>query len=618
MGITRAGLGVSGKFRHGWSRRAVVVALAGACVVVPVGTATAGASSTFTMSGVPGPQPGTPPGVRVGSAPDLPVGAQPVSALTAGTDLSVDVALAPRDPAALASYARAVSTPGSNRYGDYLRAGQFVDRFGADRSAIAAVDRSLVSAGLHPGPVAADHLSIPVRATAGQLAAAFSIGFTRYRIRGGRIAYANTAAPRLAGTVASHVQAVVGLDDLNLAAPAASGGRPLVSPSGPAACATASSDATRQGSHTDTAVATAYGFGSLYAQGDLGAGQTVALYELQGFGAGDIAAYQSCFHTRTKVTTIAVVGGPLRNSGVGEADVDIEQVVSLAPSAHILVYEGPNNGNGGYATYASIIGADQARVISTSWGLCEPFSGQASATAENTLFEEAAVQGQTVVAASGDEGSEDCLGSAYAHDTLAVDDPASQPFVTGAGGTSWSGSGTARVETAWNDGPTCCWGAGGGGISSFWTMPSYQSSTHGVINAGSSGRPCGAAAGTDCREVPDVSALAGPYPYLEYVSGAWGSWGGTSLAAPLWASLIALSDASKTCSGKDIGFANPLLYHVAQTDPQAFHDVVRGDNDLTGRNKDVFRAGVGYDMATGLGAPNAAVLPAALCALAAA
>ena len=57
---------------------------------------------------------------------------------------------------------------------------------------------------------------------------------------------------------------------------------------------------------------------------------------------------------------------------------------------------------------------------------------------------------------------------------------------------------------------------------------------------------------------------------------------------------------------------------MAQTDPQAFHDVVRGDNDLTGRNKDVFRAGVGYDMATGLGAPNAAVLPAALCALAAA
>ena len=140
-----------------------------------------------------------------------------------------------------------------------------------------------------------------------------------------------------------------------------------MSPGGPAACATASSDATRQGSHTDTAVATAYGFGSLYAQGDLGAGQTVALYELQGFGAGDIAAYQSCFHTRTKVTTIAVVGGPLRNSGVGEADVDIEEVLGLAPLVHILVYQGPNSASGAYDTYSSIVAQDTAKVVSTSW-----------------------------------------------------------------------------------------------------------------------------------------------------------------------------------------------------------------------------------------------------------
>ena len=147
-------------------------------------------------------------------------------------------------------------------------------------------------------------------------------------------------------------------------------------------------------------------------------------------------------------------------------------------------------------------------------------------------------------------------------------------------------------------------------------MPSYQTSAHGigVVNAGSSGKPCGAAAGTYCREVPDVSALAGPFPYLNYVSGSWGSWGGTSLAAPLWASLIALSDASNTCSGENIGFANPLLYDVAATDPAAFNDVTVGNNDLTGKNGGVYRALVGYDMATGLGTPNASVLPDALCA----
>ena len=179
------------------------------------------------------------------------------------------------------------------------------------------------------------------------------------------------------------------------------------------------------------------------------------------------------------------------------------------------------------------------------------------------------MQGQTVVASSGDEGPEDCLGSGYSDDTLAVDDPASQPFVTGAGGVSWTAlKGDTPTETAWNDGPTCCWGAGGGGVSSLWSMPSYQSDwpRSGWSTPGSSGAPCGAAAGTYCREVPDVSALSGPFlPGVR--DGQWGAWGGTSLAAPLWASLIALSNASQACAGKNIGFANPLLYLAAGLSP---------------------------------------------------
>jgi kumamolisin len=243
--------------------------------------------------------------------------------------------------------------------------------------------------------------------------------------------------------------------------------------------------------------------------------------------------------------------------------------------------------------------------------------GKATADPENTLFEEAAVQGQTIVAAAGDQGSEDCLGSSPG-DGLAVDDPASQPFVTGVGGTSWTASGSPPTETAWNDGAKadCCWGAGGGGVSELWAMPSYQadSTAVGVINDHSSGKSCGAHTGSYCRQVPDVSALAGPYPYLDYVSGTWGSWGGTSLAAPLWASLIALADASATCSGKDIGFANPILYQVAAADPTAFNDVTVGNNDLSGKHKGLYPATVGYDMATGLGTPDVAALPEQLCA----
>ena len=533
----------------------LVAGLAGALVLSSIGTdAVVGAT--------------TPSKVRLGHPPRLPAGATAVSSLPRTTALSVDVVLQPRDPVGLRSYAEAVSTPGASQYRHYLTVQEFVSRFGPTESTIASVKQALASAGLQPGGVGANHLSIPVRATAGQLASAFSTGFTRYRVSGGRIAYANITAPQMSGSVAPYVQTVVGLDDLSLPTPAIRhstfGGalakaNPHGGTGGPQACSTAVTDARNEDSYTTDQVASAYGFPDLYGQGDLGSGQTVALYELQVFRASDVATYQSCFGTDTPVTTVDVDGGPLAHSGVGEADVDIEQVSGLAPDTHILVYEGPNTDSGGYDTYSSIVSQNEAKVISTSWGECEAFMGSAAAQAENSLFEEAAAQGQTIVAASGDQGSEDCLENGYANDTLAVDDPASQPFVTGAGGTSWSAAGTPPTESAWNDGPTCCWGAGGGGVSSLWAMPSYQTGTQGigVINAGSSGVPCGAASGSYCREAPDVSALSGPYPYLNYVSGDWGSWGGTSLAAPLWASLIALSNASSACSGEDIRIRQP-------------------------------------------------------------
>ncbi len=606
---------LSGCLSNGKSRFAATLAAGLIAVTVSGFTSTTAAAATTAN---------VPARVRLGHTPRLPADAAVVSPLPEATTLSVNVVLQPRNPSALTAYAQAVSTPGTDLYRHYLSVRQFADRFGPTPSTIRSVDRALGNVGLHPGIASTNGLSITVRATAGQLSAAFSTGFERYRVSGGRIAYANTAPPQISGAVAPFVQTVVGLDDLSLAQPASqqspAGGshaaeEPHVATGGPQPCAKAVTDASDDDSLTTDEVAAAYGFSNLYKQGDLGSGQTVDLYELQGYGSKDISTYQTCYGTSTSVATVLVDGGPLANSGVGEADIDIEQVLSLAPETHILVYEGPNSATGVYDTYNSIVTQDKAKVVSTSWGLCEASEGSSAAQAENTVFEEAATQGQTLVAASGDQGSEDCLGSDYSDDTLAVDDPSSQPFVTAAGGTSWSGSVTAPSESVWNDGPCDCFGASGGGISALWTMPSYQSSSHGigVTNSGSSGTPCDAATGAYCRETPDVSALAGQYPYLSYVSGAWGDWGGTSFAAPLWASLIALSNASSTCSGKDIGFANPILYEVEASDPTAFNDITVGNNDLTGENDGAYPALVGYDMASGLGTPNGATLPAALC-----
>src|SRR5580658_6613768 len=174
---------------------------------VAAGAAPAGAATAASLA----PQ-------RIGTAPGLPRGARLLGALAASTTMQVEVVLEPRDPAALTAFASAVSTPGSPLYRHYLARGQFATRFGATPAAVAAVEASLRAEGLRPGPVSADRLSIPVTATEGELAKAFSTSFERVAV-GGRVAYANTAAPLFAGAVKSAVEGVIGLDDLYLPRP---------------------------------------------------------------------------------------------------------------------------------------------------------------------------------------------------------------------------------------------------------------------------------------------------------------------------------------------------------------------------------------------------------------
>jgi subtilase family serine protease len=601
-------------------RRRAGVAMVGVVLMTALGlvpTSSAGAASNP---------------VRIGGVPRPGLGSVKLPPLPRTAEIRVDVTLQPRHPAALADYAQAVSTPGSSLYRHYLAPGQFVDQFGPTPQAIQSVDQALRGAGLHPGAISGNHLSIPVRATAAQLSSAFSTGFQQYQLSSGRVAYANTAAPLIAAGAAPYVQGVVGLDDLHLPTPAAVRGRSVGAPralpksgprsGGPEPCPTAVTDGQNDDSYTTDQLAAAYGFPSLYSSGDLGTGQAVALLEFQGYSPSDIATYQSCYRTDTSITAINTDGGPTKGSGVGEADGDMENIIGLAPDTDILVYQAPNTDTSWIDNWNAAVSQDKAKVISISWGICEQLDST-SPQSENTILEQAAAQGQTFLAAAGDSGSEDCLGPGDQNDYLAVDDPGSQPYMTDVGGTQWTAVATPPAETTWNDGVVecggvaACFGAGGGGISQNWTMPSYQTDAApsvGVIDGESSGTPCGATGGAYCRQVPDVSALAGEFPYLLYIGGSWGDWGGTSFAAPLWASLVSLANASSACRGTSVGFADPTLYRVAGSDPGAFNDITSGNDDITGDNGDLYQAGTGYDMATGLGSPNGAVLPSALCA----
>jgi subtilase family serine protease len=562
-------------------RKLTVLAAAGWAVALALWTAPASNAAT-----------------RLGVAPHLPTGASVLGLLPSATPMNVAVALRPRDPAGLQSYATAVSTPGSSIYGQYLTPAQFAARFGPTPSQISEVEQSLRAHGLSPGPVSPNDLSIPVATTAGQLEQAFSLALARVALPGARTAIANSVAPLLDANVAGLVQSVVGLDTVAHPVPliqrsAVRAARPHatahVLTGGPQPCAAAQAAQAAQGGFTTDQIAAAYGLPGLYITGDQAAGQTIVLYELEPYDPSDIAAFQACYGTHAPVSNVVVDGGAGGGPGAGEAALDIEQAIGFAPGASIVVYEGPNStatgpGSGYYDTWNAIISQDRGQVVSASWGQCEPLEPVADAQALGNLFAEAATQGQTIVSASGDEGSEGCNnppGQGPPDTALAVGDPASQPFVTGVGGTSLESPGPRPVEQVWNNGGSFLAslsgaGASGGGLSSRWRMPPYQS-----------GAPAS----------------------LHVIQGF-----SSSGATPLWGAVFALANASSVCQGLRIGFANPLLYNAAATSySSAFNDVLVGNNDFTGTNAGRYPAGAGYDMATGLGTPNAAGLVGAMC-----
>jgi subtilase family serine protease len=589
--------------------------------------------------------------VRVGQAPAVPAGATFVGMVPAATRLHVTVALRPRDPSALAAYARAVSTPGSASYRRYLTPSQFARRFGATPAQIGATRRSLLAQGLSPGGVSRGSLSISVVASAARLERAFSVSLTRLALRDGRMTIRASAAPALPASMARTVQAVVGLNTtaprplLVRARPGSGRGAGRGSPArghvvtgGPQPCSAASAAAPGQQAFTADQIASAYGFPGLYGAGDNGAGVTVAVYELEPFDPADIAAYQSCYGTHATISDVPVDQGAGTGPGSGEAALDIENLIGLAPNVNVLVYEGPNSnsgapGSGPYDTFSAIVNQNRARVLTVSWGQCERALGQTDAIAENTLFQQATIQGQSILAASGDSGAEDCdTGGALPQTQAAVDDPSSQPFVTGVGGTTLSALGPQPTESVWNSGGTVLSGmlqpgASGGGISALWPMPAPQLDAAAALNvrtAQAAGSTCGHPGGF-CREVPDVAADGDPASgYLIYWNGhgqvagepaGWQGIGGTSGASPLWAALLALTDGSRACSGAAVGYANPALYKAASSAYAAnFNDVASGNNDFTGTNGGRFAATAGYDPVSGLGTPNAASLAAALCA----
>jgi hypothetical protein len=598
----------------------VAVVVAVVVVVLVIGTLGPTLVSGAATTASPGPS------VRLaGPTPTLPAGSSVEGPSDAAATVTVDVALSPRDPAALDTFVHDVSTPGSPEYHHYLAAGQFASIFGPTPATIAATRAWLTGAGLRPGATSPDGLLTPVTGTAAQMEQALDVSLESARLADGRVARYTPQRPAVPTTLAGSVVGVVGLSTVATPTPqlvptvsggsTATGRTPAVVPAvGPGTCSSAAST----GGYTANQLAAAYGINSLYGQGHDGTGVNIGIYELEPYTALDITTYESCYGiTPPTVMNTNVDGGPGTTTQSGEAALDIEDTIGLAPGAAIQVYTGPQTGTGPIDTYEQMVANTSLKVITTSWGLCEPqMATQGNQQAEETfLFAEAASQGQTVVAASGDSGSTDCYPTPPST-AVTVDDPADQPDVTGVGGTSLLSAGAPPTETTWND----LYGSGGGGVSSEFSQPGWQSGP-GVGSAAAQAQ-CAALGRSSCREVPDVAASADPaHGYAIYCTAGissncsgrrgWFAVGGTSGASPLWAAMIAVIDQGLSSPA---GLINPALYNAGSCAASPFNDITTGSNALISASQGRYPATANYDLATGWGSPEAAQLQSVLAA----
>jgi subtilase family serine protease len=549
--------------------------------------------------------------------------------------------------AGLKAFAYAVSTPGSKLYGHYESIRELAARFGASKAVTERVVRYLRSIGATAVKPDGTGMSVDATVSVAVAERAFGMPLGSFRTNTQRFiapvgAGASVASSNAPAALDHLVTGVIGLDTQSIVSgqdqvatrhtrkriPHTFAHASQAQPSsayGPASgTRSGCAGGAGIGGFTPNQYTTAYQYSALHSAGYYGQGQRIALIETDGFKSSDIASFASCFGLKVPPLTVFGVGTKTELPPGGETTLDLEVLTAAAPGlSHIQVWE--NNGNAAQVDASFVDPLVQVgtkpQVISASLGLCEPYMYQGfHAAGINSLerdLELAASTGITVDASSGDSGSADCpSNSGPPVDALAVNYPASSPFVTGVGGTNFllNANNTLNAEIVWND-TTVQLGAGGGGLSGLFPRPSYQD---GVVTANQ-------------RAVPDISMLADSIPgYAIYCTagppdcgqkGPWTEVGGTSAAAPLFAGGAALVDQYLNHEGhEELGFVNPLLYAIGKTASVAklvYNDVTAYGNDVgpyipggNGEPLGCCTAGPGFDEASGWGSidlPNFAL-----------
>ncbi len=557
--------------------------------------------------------------------------------------------------------------PSSPEYHHWLTPDEFRSRFSPGRQSLRDVTGWLRDQGFEILAVPRNRLFVTARGSVAQVEQTFQLNENVYRVDG-RLINGPSADPIIPTALAGTVMAITGLDGaMALAEPRH--GTPAPPPPagrsvGPCSHYWGQAESTRFPNpyqpgrplpwiicgYTPSQIASAYGIDRLRQLGLDGRGQTIAI--TGAFFSPTIRTDFDAFSRHYGLPRLDgrryreyVAPGTLRypndpaetQSWYIEQSLDIEWAHAVAPRAQIRYVGAANDARGLDQALNYVVDQHLADIVSNSWGLPEVYASRGEMKAVNAIFQQGVAQGMGIYFASGDNGDDQA-----ATGKLSVGFPDSSPWVTSVGGTSLAvGEDGARLwETGWGT-TESVWRAGGwaptapgdflygagGGVSRVFAQPAYQA---GVVP-----RELSLWQGRPHRAEPDLSMVADPQTgavFSQSYSLPGGgttvidSWiGGTSLATPLTAGLMALADQA---SGAPHGFINPRLYALAGS--SAFHDITPSGGTLAVLRNGLLPGGgvitrlrgldrdstlatrVGWDPVTGLGSPAAPELVAAL------
>jgi len=582
-----------------------------------------------------------PRGVHPMARPELDRG--PLDPARRIANLSLAFKLSPAQLADREALKRALLDPASPSYHRWLSPEEYAARFGAKPADVERASAWLASQGLEVHGASRLGSRLTFSGIVASIEAAFRAPMHRFEV-GGAMHYAMTAPPQVPADLADVVLDVTHTHDFF--------GQPVPEYTHATSTGFAPPD---WANVYDVAPAYTTGVGGKLLTGG---GVTIAVVGLAPIAQSDVDAWRSTFGLPASTVTMT----PVPNTGAAQSGngaaiagvIQVEWAGGIAPGATVdYVYTGADDQNPDDAAYYAIEN-EHVQVLSQAGGTCENVALSAGfSNSDQSIVDvyasAANVLGITYLAPAGDEGATGCL--AYGYGGLYVNMPASYPGVTAVGGTAFAtGSlttggngyftGYSATEHVWEDtnDETTGVAATGGGISSLFSRPDYQSAVPTCTIVGS--LPTSGVVAANMRQLPDVSFTAGGATTASIPSffectlngsdctSAGGSptlntASGTTFAASAFAGVVALMD---QLAGGPLGNINPLLYGLQTSTPSAFHDITTGNDEVTcdpGSDPGCpagslygYAASAGYDCASGLGSVDGFNLLTAMGALA--